>query len=607
MTSKRIVGMGLVASAGLAGMLAARTELARRALEANHEVAVATAQQARTQIQVEQDALTARARIAAVTRPLLSALEDHLDSNSLASLLQSEDWWRATRHEFSLTRVVVGSELWASTGRPDPGTLDRVVVSRARKDQVAATIEMIDREPFFLIGALLPVLADNKPVLVVAKAVDHALWAASSPPPPLPERGSQDLALMGIAVLLTLGGAAALVGKKPGLAATALSAATPGVPGATTPDGTVPWGVNGANRGHATAAPGTVGATPGAPNFPPPSSVSATPAPVGPPRHPSLPGGILVASDGNPGKTFGRYQLLDRLGEGGMAEVFTAVAHGVEGFSRVFVLKRLRPELARDKEAIGQFIDEARMQASLVHSNIVPVFDFGRVGDEYFMTQEYIVGRDLVRLIARNYDHSQQTLDPKIAYFIAHETLVALEYAHSKRDRQGEALGIVHRDVSAGNILVSAQGEVKLSDFGIVKSNRRVTKTQVGMVKGNANFMSPEQARGQNVDARSDLFSIALVLYYCLTNRLLYDGDNDLEVLYKAANGPTPEDWQSIRRLAPPARDLLFKALAVNPAERYQSAAEFAAALAPFVAGAKTEACRLMQTLFGEELGEEAA
>ncbi len=196
-----------------------------------------------------------------------------------------------------------------------------------------------------------------------------------------------------------------------------------------------------------------------------------------------------------------------------MAEVFTAVANGAEGFSRIFVLKRMRPELSRNQEAVAQFIDEARMQASLVHSNIVPVFDFGRVGSEYFMTQEYIVGRDLTRLVAGRYDHCQLPLDPRFAYYVAHETLQALQFAHDKRDKDGQPLGIVHRDVSPGNIIVSAQGEVKLADFGVVKSNRRVTKTQVGMIKGNANFMSPEQARGHHVDARSDLFSVGLVLY----------------------------------------------------------------------------------------------
>ena len=290
-----------------------------------------------------------------------------------------------------------------------------------------------------------------------------------------------------------------------------------------------------------------------------------------------------------------------------MSEVFTAASYGVEGFSRVFVLKRLRQELASDKEAIGQFIDEARMQASLVHSNIVPVFDFGQVGNEFFMTQEYIVGRDLVRLIARCYEHSRDALSPRLAYYAAHETLLALQYAHTKSDREGQSMGIVHRDVSPANIILSAQGEVKLSDFGIVKSKKRVTRTQAGMVKGNVNFMSPEQARGQDVDARSDLFSMGLVLYYCLTNRFLYDGGNDLDVLFKAACGPTAEHMERIDRLPSPAREVLGLALALDPNERFQSAAEFADSLSLHVGGAKSEAASLMQTLFGEELRREAA
>jgi serine/threonine-protein kinase len=247
------------------------------------------------------------------------------------------------------------------------------------------------------------------------------------------------------------------------------------------------------------------------------------------------------------------------------------------------------------------------MQASLVHSNIVPVFDFGQVGAEFFMTQEYIVGRDLVRLIARTYEHSRQVLSPRLAYYVAHETLLALQYAHTKCDREGRHLGIVHRDVSPANVIVSAQGEVKLSDFGIVKSNRRVTRTQAGMVKGNVNFMSPEQAKGKDVDARSDLFSMGLVLFYCLTNQFLYDGDNDLDVLFKAACGPLDEHRARIDRLPSPARELLGKALAIDPNERFQSAAEFADALAVHTGGGKAEAARLMKTLFGEELLREAA
>jgi serine/threonine-protein kinase len=308
---------------------------------------------------------------------------------------------------------------------------------------------------------------------------------------------------------------------------------------------------------------------------------------------------------GEAGSQFGRYRLVSRLGEGGMSELFVAEATGVEGFSRSFVLKRLRHELAHHKEAVAQFIDEARMQAGLVHSNIVPVFDFGMVGGEYFMTQEYIVGRDLSRLVSRHVEVVNAGLPEALAYYVAHETLQALAYAHEKLDKSGAAMGIVHRDVSSGNVMVSLQGEVKLADFGIVKSNRRVTQTQVGMVKGNANFMSPEQARGQAVDHRSDLFSLAHVLHYCLTGRLLYSGTNDLDVLYRAANGLTEEDFRYLSQFPDPARGVLTKAFAFDPAERFQTAAEFADALAAHTGGGKGGTARLMQRLFGADLQRE--
>ena len=307
------------------------------------------------------------------------------------------------------------------------------------------------------------------------------------------------------------------------------------------------------------------------------------------------------------GAIFGRYRLVDRLGEGGMSELFVAEVAGVEGFTRNFVLKRLRPELAREKEAVSQFIDEARMQAGLVHSNIVPVFDFGVVAGEYFMTQEYIVGRDLARFVGRYIEQHDAGLPEAMAYYIAHETLQALAYAHEQRDKVGSPMGIVHRDISASNVMVSLLGEVKLSDFGIVKSNRRVSKTQVGMVKGNANFMSPEQARGQAVDHRSDLFSLGHVLYYCLAGDLLYTGENDLDVLYRAANGITPDDLTRIRRLPDPAASVLEKALAFEPAERFQSASEFADALAAHASGGKGATARMIQQLFGDELRRQTA
>jgi hypothetical protein len=314
---------------------------------------------------------------------------------------------------------------------------------------------------------------------------------------------------------------------------------------------------------------------------------------------------VPVTEEGS--KLFGRYRILERLGSGGMSEVYTAVAHGAEGFSRTFVIKRLKPELAHTKDAINQFIDEARVQASLAHSNIVQVFDFGMMGGEYFMIEEYILGRDLARVSGRCVERTGFRLDPRLVFYMAYEALQALGYSHGKRGREGEPLGIVHRDVSASNIMLSSAGEVKLFDFGIAKANRRQSQTQAGMVKGNANFMSPEQARGQVVDKRSDLYSLGLVMYFCLTNQLLYTGENDLDILYRAACGPNQDDLDAIARVGPPAAEILMRALAVDPAARFQNADQFAAALAPHATGMQAEAASLMELLFGDEMRREAA
>jgi hypothetical protein len=306
------------------------------------------------------------------------------------------------------------------------------------------------------------------------------------------------------------------------------------------------------------------------------------------------------------GRTFGRYVLIDRLGEGGMAQVFTAVVFGAEGFRRKFVVKRLRPELTSDQAVVSQFIDEANMASHLVHSNIIPVLDFGKVADEYYLATEYILGRDLGRVARRSIELDGKPLSVGVVLASVHETLKALEYAHTRTGEGGRPLGIVHRDVSPSNILLSARGEVKLFDFGIVKAAEgRVTKTQHGVVKGNVSFMAPEQARGLEVDARADLFSMGLVIYYCLTGEVLYHGDTSYELLVKAATGPGPEELARVRALPAPADAIVGKALSVDPSTRYASAAEFAAAVAPYVDRTGNELGKLMEHLFGDEFKEE--
>jgi hypothetical protein len=599
----------MMAGIGLGAYTARAVAEARAAAEAQARAAEAAAAEVAGRREAEERAVETRVEHAAAVKPLVAAIGDHIDGTTLIDLFDHEDWWLPYRDEAG-ARVIVGDLLIGTWGRVDFGTTDAEVVRDARKHRVATGRAVIRGIEYVIGAARLSALPEREPVLVLAHRAQVAAVTppAALAPPTLAQRrvplgAAGGLVLVGL-VLIVAGGrrkapkaqdGAVIAGEVPreptlrfGTPARPVPAADPAGRVATASDR--PPLANGEGvsiRGSASRQAS------------PPSSASL-PTVSGAPLAP------LPRMDS--GRTFGRYRLIDRLGEGGMSEVFTASANGAEGFSRTFVLKRLRPELAREREAIAQFIDEARLQATLVHSNIVPVFDFGMIGNgEYFMTQEYIVGRDLLRLMMRHQEHSVGGLEPRLCYYLAHETLQALAFAHEHCDKDGQPMGLVHRDVSPGNIMVSLRGEVKLADFGIVKASRRVSRTQVGMVKGNANFMSPEQARGQAVDARSDLFSLATVMFYCLTGELLYGGENDLDVLYKAARGPTDEDLARIAALPDPAASILAKALSVDPNERFQSAGEFADQLAAFTGGGKTQAANLVQLLFGDELRRQAA
>jgi serine/threonine protein kinase/predicted ATPase len=225
---------------------------------------------------------------------------------------------------------------------------------------------------------------------------------------------------------------------------------------------------------------------------------------------------------------FGRYRLLERLGQGGMAEVYKAKSFGVEGFEKILVIKRILPELAKSAVFVDMFIHEAKLAVRLSHANIVQVFDLGiapvedggKVTDAYFMAMEYVHGLDLATLLARS-RRAQKPLPIDMAVFVAAEVAKGLDHAHRRRDEQLRPLGIVHRDVSPQNVLLSFEGEVKVTDFGIAKARGALEQEQVDDTKarrlhGKFAYMSPEQARGEEVDARSDLFSLGIVLYECI-------------------------------------------------------------------------------------------
>jgi serine/threonine protein kinase len=308
-----------------------------------------------------------------------------------------------------------------------------------------------------------------------------------------------------------------------------------------------------------------------------------------------------------PGTALGRYLLVDQIGAGGMAEVFTAVSFGVGKFRRPFVIKRLRPELDGNATAVGLFIDEANLASKLVHPNVVPVFDFGEAGGSYFLAEEYIVGRDLGRLTGRIRERGEPLLSPAAVLYVANEVLNGLAYAHEKCDDEGRPLGLVHRDVTPENVIISERGEVKILDFGVMKARQqRVSHTDSGTVRGNVGFMSPEQARGKPVDHRSDLYSTGLLILYAATGEPTYRGETFYELLTAAGAGLGDAQRARIAALPAPLPAILTRALEFDPYDRFQSSAEFSAAIVPHLTGApSSELARRMLALFGPELRAE--
>ena len=274
---------------------------------------------------------------------------------------------------------------------------------------------------------------------------------------------------------------------------------------------------------------------------------------------------------------FGRYYLTQKIAMGGMAEIFRAKSVGAEGFEKVVVIKRILPHFSEDEGFVTMFKDEARVAAHLAHANVVQVFDFDEVDHLFYIAMEYVEGRDLKRVLdvgARD----QKPMSIAQSVFVLIEAAQGLHYAHS-RVVDGQPLGIIHRDVSPHNVMISFNGEVKIMDFGIAKAASRSTKTRVGTVKGKCAYMSPEQARGKPLDARSDLFALGVVLWEMLTGKRLFVGESDFETLNNVlkADVPAPSD---LNPEVPKELDaIVLKALARERDNRQADAGVFASEL----------------------------
>lgn len=264
---------------------------------------------------------------------------------------------------------------------------------------------------------------------------------------------------------------------------------------------------------------------------------------------------------------FGKYVLQELVAVGGMAEIFRAKTIGADGFEKEVAIKRILPSYSEDDGFITMFKDEAKIAAQLDHANIVRIYDFDDYQGTYYIAMEYIDGRDLKQTVEVSQKHGKRLSLTQIIYIIS-ETSKALHYAHTKT-QNGVPMNIVHRDATPHNIMMSFSGDVKLMDFGIAKAASRATKTRAGVVKGKCAYMSPEQARGKQLDGRSDLFCLGIIFWELLTDRKLFAGGSDFDILSKVLKGDIPDPREYESAVPPEVSRIAMKALERDRDVRY--------------------------------------
>ncbi len=277
-----------------------------------------------------------------------------------------------------------------------------------------------------------------------------------------------------------------------------------------------------------------------------------------------------------------RYRVIEKLESGGMAEVFRAESEGLQGFRKQVAIKRVLPHLSEKKKFISMFLDEARLSAILSHSNCVQVFDIGVGDNAFFIVMEFVDGANL-KSIVESIKKSGREFPVQAAAFICHEICKGLTYAHDLRDQQGQKMHIVHRDMSPPNVLITKYGEVKIVDFGLAKATSQLEKSEPGIIKGKFSYLSPEAAMGQEVDLRTDIFAVGIILWELLAQQRLFLGDTDFQTVKKVQQAVITPVTQFNSRVPRELETIVYKALARDPAARYQTARELGQELSTFM------------------------
>jgi serine/threonine-protein kinase len=277
-----------------------------------------------------------------------------------------------------------------------------------------------------------------------------------------------------------------------------------------------------------------------------------------------------------------RYRVIEKLESGGMAEVFRAESEGLQGFRKQVAIKRVLPNLSSKKKFISMFLDEARLSAQLSHSNCVQVFDIGVGDNAFFIVMEFVDGANLKAII----DHikkSAHDFPVEAAVYITLELCKGLAYAHELTDPNGVPLHIVHRDMSPPNVLITKYGEVKIVDFGLAKANSQLEKSEPGIIKGKFSYLAPEAAMGQDVDARTDIFALGIILWELLAGQRLFLGETDFQTVKKVQAAHVPSITQINKKVPQDLERVVTRALARDPSQRYPTARALGSELTKFL------------------------
>jgi eukaryotic-like serine/threonine-protein kinase len=300
---------------------------------------------------------------------------------------------------------------------------------------------------------------------------------------------------------------------------------------------------------------------------------------------------------------FGQYEIIRPLGAGGMAEIYLARLSGPQGFEKTLVLKKILPGLGADPEFRRMFLSEAKLAARISHPNVVQIFELGEEQGRYFIAMEYVPGWNLNTVLATASRRGMK-MPIEVACRIASDVCGGLAAAHSLVDENGRTMSVVHRDVSPHNVLISPQGNVKLTDFGIAKAVNEIEKTQPGVVKGKIAYLSPEQIDGLEVDARADIFAAGVLLYECLACRQLFRRATEAETFDAIRSGEIAPLGKFRPDVLPALEEIVMRALAREPGRRFQRAAEMQRAVEFFIASMGRPATSAELSLFLKTLME---